>query len=451
MSALPRPSVLTGWGRTQPGVALVSHEASVDAIAETVRAAARSSRGVLARGLGRSYGDAASNSGGRVVATDHLTGIGPVDPSSGEVDVAAGTSIGDLLAETVPQGWFVPVTPGTRHVTMGGAVAADVHGKNHHRDGTLGRHVVSVDLVDGGGERRTLRPGDPLLLAVLGGMGLTGIVTRVRLAMRRIESASVTVQTRRTSNLDATMAALTADDVRHRYTVAWVDCLARGAHLGRGVVTSGDHTPVVGHHLARGALTPGRYARGHALPAPPWAPSRLLAPAAVRLFNEARFRRAPAHRADEQQTIGEFFYPLDAIAGWNRLYGRPGFLQYQLAVADPEVVRSVLQLFQRAGAPAYLGVLKRFGAASAAPLSFPRAGWTLAVDFPAVPAVGRVLDAADELVVAAGGRLYLAKDSRLRPELVPVMYPDLDRWRELRDQLDPGHVFVSDLSRRLHL
>ena len=446
-----RQTTLTGWGRTQPSVAAISHEATIAGIAEAVRSTAPGSRGILARGLGRSYGDAAGNAGGWVVSTDQLRRIGPIDHETGEVDVESGASIGDLLEAGVPQGWFVPVTPGTRHVSLGGAVAADVHGKNHHRDGSIGAHVVSVDVVDGLGQTHTLLRQDPRLGAVLGGMGLAGIVTRVRLSMRRVESASLTVATRRTHDLDETMATLVADDARHRYTVAWVDCLARRRNLGRGVVTSGDHTVAVEGLLPPGALALDSYATGRVLPAPPWAPSGLLAPGAMRLFNEAYFRRAPAFREGEQQSVGAFFHPLDAIGGWNRMYGRRGFVQYQFAVADPELVRAVLRLLERAGAPAYLAVLKRFGAGSSAPLSFPQAGWTLAVDLPARADVGPVLDAADELVAAAGGRVYLAKDSRMRPHLLPVMYPHLDRWRELREQLDPHHVFVSDLARRLRL
>jgi decaprenylphospho-beta-D-ribofuranose 2-oxidase len=445
-----RLSTLTGWGRTQPSVAAISHEATLAGIAEAVRSTAPGSRGILARGLGRSYGDAADNAGGRVVSTDQLRRIGPIDHETGEVDVETGASIGDLLETALPQGWFVPVTPGTRHVSLGGAVAADVHGKNHHRDGSIGAHVLSVDVVDGLGQSHTLLRQDPRFGAVLGGMGLAGIVTRVRLVMHRVESASLTVTTRRTHDLDETMATLVADDARHRYTVAWVDSLAGGTRRGRGVVTSGDHTVAVGGLLPPGALALDSYATGRVLPAP-WAPSGLLAPAAMRLFNEAYFRRAAAFREGEQQSVGAFFHPLDAIGGWNRMYGRRGFVQYQFAVADPEVVRAILRLFERAGAPAYLAVLKRFGAASSAPLSFPHPGWTLAVDLPARADVGPVLDAADQLVAAAGGRVYLAKDSRMRPELLPVMYPDLDRWRELREQLDPHHVFVSDLSRRLRL
>ena len=445
------PTLLTGWGRATATLADVSHEASVAAIAETVRSArsTRRGRGVLSRGLGRSYGDAAQNGGGRVIRTDALTGIGAID-ASGHVDVGAGASIGQLLAYAVPQGWFVPVTPGTRHVTLGGAVAADVHGKNHHRDGSIGSHIVELDLVDGTGQLQTLRPTSPGFGAVVGGMGLSGVVTRVRLRMRPIETASLTVHTRRTADLDETMAALVDADQEHRYTVAWLDTLSTGTSFGRGVLTSGDHSA---GSSSRGEPTPLRgFGTGRVLPGPPWAPPKLLTRRRMRLFNEAYYRAAPPRATVSQESVTAFFHPLDVISGWNRIYGRTGFLQYQFAVADDACVRHVIEMFQRAGVPGFLAVLKRFGPGTeGAPLSFPTPGWTLALDMPALPGVRDVLDAADDYLVAHGGRLYLAKDSRVNPALVPSMYPQLDRWRELREQLDPHHVFASDLSRRLSL
>ncbi|SES39944.1 decaprenylphospho-beta-D-ribofuranose 2-oxidase [Pedococcus cremeus] len=445
-------TLLTGWGRATASLAEVSHEASVEEIAETVRSARGTprGRGVLSRGLGRSYGDAAQNGGGRVIRTDALTGIGVID-ASGQVDVGAGASIGDVLAYAVPRGWFVPVTPGTRHVTLGGAVAADVHGKNHHRDGSIGSHVVELDLVDGRGQLQTLRPTSPGFGAVVGGMGLSGVVTRVRLRLRPIETASLTVHTRRTADLDETMAALVAADQEHRYTVAWLDTLSSGASFGRGVLTSGDHSTV--GSSPGGEPTPLHdFTTGRVLPGPPWAPPALLTRRRMRMFNEAYYRAAPSRATLSQESVAAFFHPLDVISGWNRIYGRTGFLQYQFAVADDSCVRHVIEMFQRAGVPGFLAVLKRFGPGTeGAPLSFPRPGWTLALDMPALPGVRDVLDAADDYLVARGGRLYLAKDSRVKPELIPAMYPDLDRWRELRDQLDPDHVFASDLARRLTL
>ncbi len=437
-------TVLTGWGRSTRSRAHLTRPGSVEEVVAAVRAAG--ARGLVPRGLGRAYGDAAANGGGAVLDMVGLGAIGEIG-ADGVVEAGAGVSIGRLIDHGVPRGWFVPVTPGTRHVTLGGAVAADVHGKNHHRDASIGAHVEGLTLVDGRGEVRSLQTGDEELLAVLGGMGLAGVVTSVRLRLRPVETASITVHTRRTMDLDATMAALEEDDARFRYTVAWLDTMAPGRSAGRGVLTSGDHTaagepgsiPLTGHRA------------GAAATAPPWAPSGLVNRTTARAFNEAYFRRAPATETVAPASLGAFFHPLDVVDGWNRMYGRRGFLQYQLAVADGAVVEAVLELLRRERVTQFLPVLKRFGRGVDAPLSFPRPGWTLAVDIPATPEVGPVLDRADELVAAAGGRCYFAKDGRVRPELVPAMYPDLPRWRELRGRLDPDGVFISDLSRRLSL
>ncbi len=277
-------------------------------------------------------------------------------------------------------------------------------------------------------------------------MGLAGVVVSARLRLRRIETASITVHTRRTADLDETMAALADDDARHRYTVAWLDTQAPGRRAGRGVLTSGDHTPA-----GEGGIPLADHARPGSVPAPRWAPAGLVNRHTARAFNEGWFRKAPARPTVGPATIASFFHPLDIVDGWNRAYGSTGFVQYQLAVAQGSVVERVLELFRRERVATFLPVLKRFGPASGAPLSFPVPGWTLAVDIPATPDLGPVLDRADEIVVAAGGRCYLAKDARVRPELIPVMYPELDRWRELRDRLDPAGVFASDLSRRLSL
>ncbi len=445
------PTLLTGWGRATASPSTVDLEHSTAAVVDLVRRCldGGAPRGLLARGLGRSYGDAALNAGGRVLSTERLTAVGEIHPD-GVVDVGAGVSVADLLALSVPRGWFVPVTPGTRFVSVGGAVAADVHGKNHHRDGSIGRHVEELDLVDGTATLHTLRPGDAAFEATLGGMGLTGVITRVRLRMRPIETASVTVHTRRTPDLEATMAALEEADRSHRYTVAWLDTLAPGRALGRGVLTSGDHSPRVGAEGGRPTALE-EYGSSRMVPAPRLVPSGLVRTSTMRAFNEAYYRRAPGTAEVGQESFGRFFYPLDVVEGWNRIYGPRGFLQYQFAVADAAVVQGVLEMFRAAKVPGSLAVLKRFGPASPAPLSFPAPGWTLALDMPALPAVHTVLDRADELVVGAGGRIYLAKDSRMRPELLPQMYPSLERWRAARAVLDPHGLFVSDLSRRLGL
>ncbi|MHB1970194.1 MAG: FAD-binding oxidoreductase, partial [Acidimicrobiales bacterium] len=282
---------LSGWGRTPAASASVVAPSSEDELAELL------ARGPLcARGLGRSYGDAAQLAGGTVVDLTGLDEIGPID-ESGAVTLGAGASIDDLLALSLPQGWFVPVTPGTRQVTMGGALAADVHGKNHHRDGSFATHVESLRLVTPQGVFDLSTEVDPdLFWATAGGMGLTGIVTRVRLRLLRVESDVVLVDTDRFDDLDAVMAAMVEGDERYRYSVAWVDCTARGARTGRAVLTRGDHAPA-GARAPR-APRPGR------LGVPIVAPSGLLNPLSVRAFNEAWFRRAPRHAREVPHSLG---------------------------------------------------------------------------------------------------------------------------------------------------
>ena len=435
--------LLTGWGRTAPSRSDVQALTSAGEVALAIGRAG--SRGVLARGLGRSYGDAAQNAGGTIL--DLRTGVSTdlVVPPSGIVTCPAGVSLDALLRRVVPQGWFVPVTPGTRQVTLGGAVAADVHGKNHHRDGTFSAHVTELELVDGTGTVRTLTPSDELFWAVPGGMGLTGVITSVTLRLRPITSAWMTVHTERTADLDATLDALARADSR-AYSVAWVDCLAGGSAHGRGIVTSAEHTldPAGSHSL--------EFAPRSGIPAPPWAPSALLNRASIGAFNSAYFRAAPGRPRTDQHHSAAYFHPLDSVTGWNRLYGRAGLVQYQFVTADLDVVRWALAELAQVNAPSFLTVLKRFGAGNPAPMSFPREGWTLAVDLPGgMTGLGALLDRIDQQVASSGGRVYLAKDSRLRPELLAWMYPELARWRELRAQLDPRGLFMSDLSRRLSL
>jgi decaprenylphospho-beta-D-ribofuranose 2-oxidase len=449
-AAAVRRQSFTGWGRTAPTVAEVLAPSSTDDVARLV--GAQPARGVIARGLGRSYGDAAQNAGGSVLELSGLDEVGEVDPATGLVTCGAGASLDRLMRTVLPQGWFVPVTPGTRQVTVGGAIAADVHGKNHHRDGTISAHVESLVLVDGRGQLRTLTPQDDLFWAVPGGMGLSGVVVAATLRLIPVRSGHVVVDTVRTESLDETMRVLAEADRSHRYSVAWVDCLTRGARLGRGVVTAGEHADLSVEPPARALSLGARRAPYGAttLTVPRWAPPAPLNSLTISVFNELYHRRAPRARRTVEP-LGAFFHPLDAVGAWNRLYGASGFVQHQLAVPGPEAVRRVIGLFARHRAPTFLCVLKRFGAAGAAPLSFPQPGWTLAVDLPVSAGIGALLDEVDATVLASGGRVYLAKDSRLASSAVAQMYPRLDEWRGLRDRLDPDHVFVSDLSRRLHL
>lgn len=418
-------------------------------VAETIEGAGR--RGVLARGLGRTYGDAAQNAGGVVIDMTGRDAILAVDASTGVIDVEAGVSIDRLIRELLPQGWFVPVTPGTRQVTVGGAIAADVHGKNHHRDGSFGNHVEEITLVTGDGQVRRVGTADPLFWATVGGMGLTGVILRARLRMTQVGTSTVLVDTTRCADLDAVLAAM-ADDDRCAYSVAWLDCLASGAALGRSVLTRG-------RFAEPGELGPGRgdalgFSAGTRLRIPAVVPGGLLNRSTVGAFNELWFRRAPKHREGEPQSVSAFFHPLDGVAGWNRIYGPPGFLQYQVLVPleASEVIREVVETFSSHGLASFLTVLKRMGPGNPGFLSFPRPGWTITLDIPAgAPEVGRLLDGLDERVLAVGGRSYFAKDSRMTPRTAHAMYPRLGEWNGVRSKFDPRGVFVSDLSRRVLL
>jgi decaprenylphospho-beta-D-ribofuranose 2-oxidase len=442
---------LRGWGRTSPSVATV-HPAGDDA--ELVRLVTDAGpRGVLARGLGRSYGDAAQNGGGVVVDMTARHRVLSVDSQTGLVEVEAGASLDQLMRELLPLGLFVPVSPGTRQVTVGGAVAADIHGKNHHVDGSFGRHVVSMDLLCADGTIRTLTPESELFWATVGGMGLTGLVLRVTLKMKKVQSAYCLVDTERCANLDDLLERMTEGDHRYTYSVAWIDCLARGPSLGRSVLTRGwsatlDQLPPTLHDH------PLDFQPRQLAVAPPIFPSGLLNRATVAAFNEAWYRKAPRERHGEIQSIAAFFHPLDAVARWNRIYGPKGFLQYQFVVpfGAEDTLRRCIQMLSDTGQASFLAVLKRFGPPSDGHLSFPTPGWTLALDIPlGAPVLGGLLDRLDEEVMAAGGREYLAKDSRLPASAIARMYPRLDEWREVKKAADPHGVFESDLARRLGL
>jgi decaprenylphospho-beta-D-ribofuranose 2-oxidase len=389
-----------------------------------------------------------------VVDMTGLDALGAVEQKTGMVSVEAGVTIDTLMRELLPQGWFVPVTPGTRKVTVGGAIAADIHGKNHHRDGSFCNHVISMTLVTPSGVFEVTPENDPALFwATAGGMGLTGIVTRATLQMQPVETSWVTVDTNRYSSLDELMHEMRATDDQHHYSVAWVDCNSGGKRSGRSILTRGAHA--TRERVTRDSPRDIHQDFGRPLmKIPREAPNGILNMASVTAFNELWFRRAPKERYDEVQHIGTFFHPLDGVADWNLLYGPNGFLQYQFAVGDAhaDVVSEAIDLVRNARVPSFVAVLKRFGPGNIGPLSFPIAGWTLALDFPvgssALPGLVQALDA---IVDRAGGRVYLAKDSRVRSERLHHMYPRIPELQSVRSRIDPDGILQSDLSRRLNL
>jgi decaprenylphospho-beta-D-ribofuranose 2-oxidase len=446
-------TTVTGWGRTAPTAARLIRPRTYEEAAAAVRRCG--ARGGIPRGLGRAYGDAAQNAGGAVLDMTGLDRVHAVDADSGTVLCDAGVSLHRLMEVLLPLGWFVPVTPGTRYVTVGGAIGADIHGKNHHVSGSFSRHVTALELLTADGRIRTVSRGTPLFDATAGGMGLTGAILTATIRLQPVETSLMVVDTERASDLDDLMARLTATDHRYRYSVAWIDLLARGAATGRAVLTRGDHAPLEALPSGTRARRDPLAFRPFRLPAAPaCVPEGLLSRTTVGLFNELWYRKAPRARTGCLQKISAFFHPLDGVPHWNRIYGRGGFVQYQFVVGygREDALRRIVRRISRRRCPSFLAVLKRFGQADPGWLSFPVPGWTLALDIPAgLPGLGAFLDELDEEVAAAGGRVYLAKDSRLRPELLAVMYPRLDDFRALRAELDPRGVFASDLSRRLNL
>ncbi len=443
-----------GWGGGPPARARARRPQTVEVLAESLGSgalytheelASATAAGAIPRGLGRSYGDAAHRTLGVVIDTRALRAIS-LDPATGIVRAEAGVSLRELLAAVIGSGWILPVVPGTQHVTVGGAIAADIHGKNHGTLGTFSRHVRSLGLLTSAGELLELEAGDPRFDATVGGMGLTGVIAWARIALRRVRSGILLVDADRADSLDETFAILDSrDGGEHR--VAWLDLLA--GTEPRGVVTRAAHFDRSDGTLRAAVVT----ARSRATVPQHW-PSGLLRPVTVRAFNELRFQAAPRRARGHPERYGAHMFPLDGLDAWPRLYGPHGFLQYQFVVprGAQDTIRHVLARLAAARIPCYLAVLKDFGPAATAPLSFPAEGWTLALDLPAAaPGLRATLDRCDELVAGAGGRVYLAKDARLRPDTLRAMYPRLEEWRRIRDELDPAGLWRSDLAARTRL
>jgi decaprenylphospho-beta-D-ribofuranose 2-oxidase len=445
------PSLLGGWGRYPMARCHVFRPERRAAVAEAL--AAKAAPSFIARGLGRSYGDAALNADGGVIVHDRLARMLAFDPVTGELTCEAGVSFADIIRCWLPRGWFPPVTPGTKFVTLGGAIAADVHGKNHHRDGTLAAFVRELTLLTADGEtlRCSHNERPDVFWATVGGMGLTGMILDARLRLRAVESAWLRVDYRKARDLEETLAVFAASDGGSPYSVAWIDCLARGRALGRAVIMHGDHARAdeVGATGRAPLASPGR----PALTVPCDVPGVFLNSLTMRLFNAAYYashRDAQARLVD----VDRFFYPLDGVGHWNRLYGRAGFVQYQAVLPHEADGRGLVALLERlsgSGRPSFLAVLKRLGPANQGLLSFPRDGYTLALDLPVRPGLIALLRELDRLVLDHGGRVYLAKDATTTPEAVRAMYPRLDEFRAIKARLDPRGVISSSLARRLGL
>jgi decaprenylphospho-beta-D-ribofuranose 2-oxidase len=445
---------LSGWGRTAPTRARVIRTADVDSIARAVRETGE--RGVIARGLGRSYGDPAQNAGGLVVDMTALDRIHSVDEDRPSVTVDAGVSLDTLLRHVVHHGLWVPVLPGTRQVTIGGAIGSDIHGKNHHTAGSFGNHVLSMDLLTADGQVRTLTPDGPdaeLFWATVGGMGLTGIVLRATVALKRIESAYFVVDCDRTADLDETLELFSnGSDETYDYSMAWFDSISTGAKLGRAVFSRGS-LATLDQLPEKLRADPLKFDAPQLLTLPDLFPNGLANKLSFSVIGELWYRKAPKKGRGLIQNLTSFYHPLDLFGEWNRAYGSHGFLQYQFIVPfhAEDQLRRIVRHIASSGQVSFLNVLKRMGAANRAPLSFPQPGWTITLDFPIGKGLHELCAELDEMVLDVGGRLYLAKESRTTPETIERMYPRIGEWRKVRDSVDPDRVFASDLSRRLAL
>lgn len=436
----------TGWGRAVRGVSRI-HPFRADDPPITF---ASDDRCLIPAGLGRSYGDAAL---GTTVLDlrdhDHVIAF---DRQSGVLTAQAGLSLDALLRITIPAGWFPPVVPGTRFVTLGGCFAADIHGKNHHVAGTFSQHVKSFRYLSSEYDIHEACPAGstaPVFHAAAGGMGLTGPILDLTLQLVQLESAAVHGRHLPVRGLAAMMARLEEADRAWPYTVAWVDAHAPADQLGRGEVILGRPAPL--HEVRRrNRLRNERYDPGSPYPIPLDPPISLVRSPLVRTYNAARFHSLTVREGLEP--IAPFFFPLDALGGWNRLYGPRGFRQYQFVVPDDhaeQVIATVLETSRKVGQPPALVVLKRFGSPAPGPLSFPRTGWTLAADYPNQPGLLELLRRFDEVVLDAGGRVYLAKDDRLSADTFRAMYTGYENWLAIKRELDPSGRWSSVLSRRL--
>ena len=454
---MPRSvKTLAGWARTAPSRATVltgDDVASTPALAEALAGAG--SRGVIARGLGRSYGDTAQNAGGLVLDMIARDRIHAVDAETGLIDLDAGVSLDRLMRLALPFGLWVPVLPGTRQVTIGGAIANDIHGKNHHTAGSFGDHVVSMDLMLASGEVRRLEPDgqeSELFWATVGGIGLTGVILRATIRMTKTETAYFVADTERTADLDETIERFSdGSDEAYDYSSAWFDSISTGSGLGRAALGRGslarlDELP------AKLRRDPLKFDAPTLVDLPDVFPNGLANKLTFSAIGELYYRKTKNKRG-QIQNLTAFYHPLDLFGDWNRAYGSKGFLQYQFIVplAAEAEFRAIVRDIAESGHVSFLNVFKKFGEGNRAPLSFPMPGWNICVDFPIVEGLGAFCRSLDERVLAMGGRLYTAKDSRTDHDTFAAMYPRLDEWRKIRDAADPDGVFASDMSRRLRL
>lgn len=436
-------TLLSGWGKYPTLDAEQIFPATAEAVVEHISQGEKGRVNMIARGLGRSYGD--SSLAERVLSMGRLDHFLGFDEASGRLRCSAGISLADILALCVPKGWFLPVTPGTKFVTVGGAIASDVHGKNHHREGCFSQHVTSMKLatVTHGIIECSATLNTDLFLASCGGMGLTGVIVEATLQLKRIQSSQIRETTHKAENLDEVFGFF--EEYREAsYSVAWIDCLSTGAALGRSLLMLGEHAEDGGldAHSTK------------ALTVPLDMPGFLVSRSVIKAFNELYYHRVRKKVSQRVIHYDSFFYPLDNIHHWNRMYGKRGFTQYQFVLPEAaglEGIKSVLASIAASRYGSFLSVLKKMGHANNNVLSFPMAGYTLALDFKMDDGLPAFLDELDRIVLDYGGRIYLTKDARMSKAVFRQSYPQWEGFRAVRAQYGADGIFNSTQSLRLGL
>ena len=453
-TVITKKELINGWGMCNSVEAQLIKPKNLEELKFIIKNA--ESFSIIARGLGRSYGDAAQLKNSKVILLSEFNKI-DLNHEKCTVTVGAGVSLEELLHFIVPKGYFIPVSPGTCKVTIGGAIASDVHGKNHHVDGSFGNHVKELLIVDGNANDKVLSPesfygkdNNDKFWATIGGMGLTGIIVEATFSLIPIESSYMLVDTLRFNDLESLMEAMVKSEKKFRYSVAWVDSLDK---KGRGILSLGNHAKIDDLNKVE-CSNPLIYNSKSLTNAPRFFPKGLINKLTVSAFNNAWFYKSPKLETNKIQTFSSFFHTLDGVSNWNNIYGSSGFIQYQFVVPDSHLfmIKKVLETLRKEKAYSFLTVLKRFGKSNKGLLSFPKEGWTLAIDIPNLGGnLLNTLNALDKELEECGGRIYLAKDIRQSSKTFKSTYQLFQKWKNLKIEMDPDLKFCSDISNRLEM
>ena len=444
--------LINGWGRVKPVYANIFYPKTVKDIKNILRKSQEKS--ILVRGLGRSYGDSAQLKNGKVLDLKNINKIF-LNRDKGELTVGAGASFDQILKYIIPKGFFLPVVPGTKFITVGGAIASDVHGKNHHQDGSFGNFIKQIVILDSSSNILKISPTDSknstnseMFWATVGGLGLTGIIIEAKISLLKISTAFMKVDTMRFKDIDSLMDRMLNVDKKYNYSVAWIDSLHPN---GRGILTCANHASA--NDLKSNKKSNNLfYTSNNSFSIPSFFNLNLINFLSIKLFNHLWFLKSPKIRKNEIQTISKYFHPLDGIKNWNRLYGKEGFYQYQFVIPEDYsgIIKIILKELNNNNIPSFLVVLKRLGKSNKSFLSFPSKGWTMSLDFPASNSkILKILNKFDSYIEKAGGRIYLAKDSRQSSKIFKKTYSKFKKWNLIKRKMDKNNLFSSDISKRL--